>query len=119
MQILSYIILGLTAGVLSGFMGIGGGVIIIPILVYVFGLTQIQAQGTSLAALLPPIGLLAFLRYYYSGNADLKVGLLIAAGFFFGGLLGAIFAQPVPDVLLKRIFGIFLLIIAVRMCIGK
>lgn len=119
MQILVYIILGLVAGVLSGFLGIGGGVIIIPILVYVFGLTQHQAQGTSLAALLPPIGLLAFLKYYYSGHADLKIGLLIAAGFFFGGLLGAIFAQPIPDITLKRIFGIFLIIVAIRMCIGK
>ncbi len=119
MQILIYIILGLAAGVLSGFLGIGGGVIIIPILVYVFGLTQHQAQGTSLAALLPPIGLLAFLKYYYSGNANLKIGLLIAARFFVGGLLGAILAQPIPDVLLKRIFGVFLLVIAIRMCIGK
>ena len=64
MQILGYIILGIAAGVLSGFLGIGGGVIIIPVLVYMFGLTQHQAQGTSLAALLPPIGLLAFLKYW-------------------------------------------------------
>ncbi|PIU51349.1 permease [Candidatus Desantisbacteria bacterium CG07_land_8_20_14_0_80_39_15] len=119
MEIFSYIIIGLAAGVLSGFFGIGGGVIIIPALVYIFGFTQHQAQGTSLAALLLPIGLFAFLKYYYSGNANLKIGLFIAAGFFLGGLLGAIFAQPVPDVLLKKFFGIFLLIIALRMCIGK
>jgi len=119
MQIIACVILGLAAGVLSGFLGIGGGVIIIPMLVYVFGFTQHQAQGTSLAALLPPIGLLAFLKYYYSGNANLKMGLIIGSGFFLGGLLGAIFAQPVPDILLKRIFGVFLLIIAIRMCIGR
>jgi len=119
MQILGYIILGIAAGVLSGFLGIGGGGIIIPVLVYMFGLTQHQAQGTSLAALLPPIGLLAFLKYYQNGCADLKIGLIIAAGFFFGGLLGAVFAQPIPDVMLKRIFGIFLFVIAARMCFGR
>ena len=119
MEIFSYIILGLVSGIVGGFLGIGGAVIIVPALVYIFGLTQHQAQGTSLAALLPPIGLLAFLKYYYNNNATLKVGLFIAAGFFFGGLIGAIFAQPIPDTLLRRIFGVFLLIVAARMCIGK
>jgi hypothetical protein len=115
MGIIGYIVLGLTAGILSGFLGIGGGVIIIPALVYIFGMTQLQAQGTSLATLLPPIGLLAFLKYYQCGHADVKIGLLIAAGFFFGGLIGANFALPIPGLVLKRIFGVFLIIIALRM----
>ena len=114
-----YIILGLVAGIASGIFGIGGGTILIPALVFMFGLTQHQAQGTTLALMVPPIGLLAALRYYYSGNVKLGMAAFICAGFFIGGLIGAQFVQNVPDPILKRLFGIFLLLVSLRMIFFK
>jgi len=119
MNQLLYVILGLIAGILSGMFGIGGGTILIPALVFLFGLTQHQAQGTTLAIMVPPIGLLAALRYYYSGNVKINLAAFICLGFFLGGLLGAHLIQNVPDVALKRLFGVYLAFIAVRMMIGK
>ena len=116
---LMYISLGLIAGVFSGFLGIGGGTILVPVMVYVFGLSQHQAQGTTLALMVPPIGLLAAMRYYHSGNVKIGMAVFICMGFFIGGLIGAHFVQRVPDLALKKIFGIFLLLIAVRMIVGK
>ena len=114
-----YIGLGLLAGILGGMFGIGGGIILVPALVYFFGLTQHQAQGTTLAILVPPIGLLAALRYYYGGHVKLGMAGLICIGFFIGGLLGAELVQKVSDPALKRIFGIFLLVVSLHMIVGK
>lgn len=114
-----YIILGLAAGILGGMFGIGGGSILIPAMVYLFGMTQHQAQGTSLAIMIPPIGLLAALRYYYSGNVKLGMAAFVCAGFFIGGLIGANLIQNFPDIMLKRLFGIFLFLVAIRMIISK
>ena len=114
-----YVLLGVVAGIFSGMFGIGGGIILIPALVYIFGLTQHQAQGTTLAILVPPIGLLAALRYYYSGNVKLNIAAFICVGFFIGGLLGANLIQGVGDLTLRRLFGVFLAVIAVRMIMGK
>jgi uncharacterized membrane protein YfcA len=114
-----YIILGLVAGIASGIFGIGGGTILIPALVFIFGLTQHQAQGTTLALMVPPIGLLAALRYYYSGNVKLGMAGFICLGFFVGGWIGAHFIQNVPDPILKRLFGIFLLAVSLRMIFFK
>lgn len=119
MNIAGYIILGLVAGGFSGLLGIGGGTIIIPILIYIYGMTQHEAQGTTLALMVPPIGLLAAMRYYWSGNVNIKMAVFICIGFFLGGFVGAVFAQPIPDLWLKRIFGIFLICVAVKMIIGK
>jgi uncharacterized protein len=113
------IIIGLAAGVLSGLLGIGGGIIIVPALVFLFGLSQHAAQGTTLALMVPPIGLLAAWTYYKEGFVDLKIAALICLGFFIGGLLGAKWAVSIPDILLKRIFGIALLIVSVKMIFGK
>ena len=98
-------------------MGLGGGILLTPALVYIFGLTQHQAQGTSLAVMVPPITLLAALRYYYSGNVNLNIAVFIALGFLIGGLLGAQIVQSIPDMVLKKIFGAILLIVAVKMII--
>ena len=119
MNIILYTILGVVAGVLSGVFGIGGGTILIPALVFLFGLTQHQAQGTTLALMVPPIGLLAALRYYYSGNVKLNIAAFVCVGFFFGALLGAHYIQRVPDPMLKRLFGIYMVAIGMRMIFFK
>jgi uncharacterized membrane protein YfcA len=95
--------------------GVGGGEIFIPLLVYLFGFSQHQAQGTSLAVLLPPIGLLAALRYYHAGHVNFQVAGLLAAGFFVGAYFGAMGATQIDQVLLKKFFGGFLLLIALHM----
>jgi len=119
MSQLLYIILGLVAGIFGGMFGIGGGIILIPALVYLFGLTQHQAQGTTLAIMVPPIGLLAALRYYYSGNVKLGMAGFICLGFFIGGLIGANFVQNLSDPTLKKAFGVFLLFISLNMIFTK
>ena len=114
-----YILLGLTVGVLSGLIGIGGGIFIIPALVYLFGFSQLQAQGTTLALLVPPIGVLAAWTYYARGYVDLRMAAFICLGFFFGGLFGARIATGLPNVVLQKIFGMVLLLIAIKMILGK
>jgi len=110
-----YVILGLIAGTISGLIGIGGGVFIIPVLVYFFKFSQHQAQGTSLALLVLPIGILGAWTYFQKGYVNLSVVLLMAIGFFVGGLLGAKIAVLIPDQILKKVFGISLLIISLKM----
>jgi hypothetical protein len=105
----------LVAGTLSGFLGVGGATILIPALVYIYKTSQHMAQGTSIAALLLPVGLLAAVKYWQTGNVNIKFALLIAVGFLIGGYIGAVFAQPVADLTLKRLFGAYLLIIALQM----
>jgi len=114
-----YIFTGLLAGVLSGLIGIGGGILIIPILVFFFGFTQKMAQGTTLAMLVPPIGIFAAWQYYKQGYADLSIAALMCAGFVFGGFIGAKFAVNIPQQTLERIFGIALLIISLKMIFAK
>jgi uncharacterized membrane protein YfcA len=116
---LASLILGAFAGVLSGLVGIGGGIIIVPALVYFFGMDQKTAQGTSLAVLLPPTGLLAFLEYYRAGHVDVKIGALLVVGLLLGGWLGGDFAQQLPQMTLRRIFAVLLLLIAVKMWTEK
>lgn len=101
------------------FFGIGGGTILIPALIYFLALTQHQAQGTTLAAMIPPIGLLAALRYWQSGNVKLQIAIFICIGFFFGGWIGADFAHRISEPILKRLFGLFLLFISLRMIFTK
>ena len=115
MELVGLIIIGLVAGTLSGFLGIGGATILIPALVFIYKMTQHMAQGTSIAALLLPVGLLAAIKYWQTGNVNIKFAALIAVGFLIGVYIGASFAQPVPDLLLRRLFGIYLLLIALQM----
>ena len=114
-----FILLGLVAGVLSGLIGIGGGIIIMPALVLLFGLSQHQAQGTTLALLVPPIGILAAWTYYRQGNVKISIAVFIALGFIVGSILGARFAGALSDVVLKKIFGISLMLVAIRMIFFK
>jgi hypothetical protein len=115
----AYVCLGLVAGFLSGLIGIGGGVIIVPALVFVFGLSQHEAQGTTLALLVPPIGLLAALTYFRKGFVNLEIALLICVGFVVGSLLGARLATGLSNVVLERVFGIALLGIALKMVFAR
>lgn len=119
MDIIAPIAIGLFIGVFSGLVGIGGGALLTPILIYFYGMTQHKAQGTSLAMLLAPSGFLAFWKYYKTGNADLKMGLLIAFGVFLGGYFGGDLAQKLSNLALKRIFAGFLIVIALKMFMGK
>jgi uncharacterized membrane protein YfcA len=119
MNIFFYILLGLVAGILSGLIGIGGGIIIVPALVLLFGLSQHTAQGTTLALMVPPIGLLAALAYYKQGFVDLKIAAFVCLGFFIGGFLGAKFAIGISDQLLRKIFGGVLLLTSLKMIFYK
>jgi len=119
MSILLYLILGLVAGILSGLIGIGGGTIIVPALVFLFGFSQHLAQGTTLALLVPPIGILAAWTYYRQGFVDLGIAAYICVGFFFGGMLGAKLATGLSNIVLERIFGVALLLIALKMILAK
>jgi len=119
MKELLYIILGLAAGTLSGMFGIGGGTILIPGLVFLAGLSQHEAQGTTLAIMLLPIGLLAVMKYYHSGHVHLYIAAFICAGFFIGGLLGANMAEAVSSLALRKAFGIFLMVVALYTVFSK
>jgi len=119
MDTIFLLILGLAAGILSGLCGIGGGILIVPCLVLILGFSQHTAQGTTLALMVPPIGLLAAWTYYKEGSVDIRVAALICLGFFFGGLLGAKFATAINGALLKKIFGVALLATALKMIFSK
>jgi uncharacterized protein len=119
MLTLGSILIGLTAGIASGFFGIGGGLVMIPALVYFFPFTQHQAQGTSLAVLTLPVVILGALEYYREGNVNLYVALFIAISFVIGAYFGASIVHNIPSSTLKRIFGILLLFFSIRMILGK
>jgi len=118
-NIIAYLLLGLAAGILSGLVGIGGGILIVPALVFLFGFSQQQAQGTTLALLVPPIGILAAWTYYQHGYVDIKAAAIIAAGFIVGSLLGARFITGLPNSTLEKVFGTFLVLIGLKMIFGK
>lgn len=115
LSILSFVTLGIFAGVLSGTFGIGGGLIIVPLLVLLFKMSQLDAQGTSLMVLLPPVGLLAAMYYYKSGHVKIAPALWIALGLFLGGLLGAKFANSIDPKLLKKLYGLFLILVGLSL----
>ena len=105
------LLIGIGVGIVSGVVGIGGGILFVPALMLWFGMSQHKAQGTSLGALLAPVGLLAFWEYYRDGNADLRVAALLAVGFFVGGYFGAHWAQHISDFALRRIFAVGLVLL--------
>ncbi|MDR3237355.1 MAG: sulfite exporter TauE/SafE family protein [Spirochaetia bacterium] len=113
------LIIGFVAGILSGLVGIGGGIVMIPALVMTLSYGQHLAQGTALLAMLPPIGIMAVYEYYKKGEVNIMVGLLLAAGFILGGYLGAKIALHLDEVILKKVFGFTMLFFAVKMIFGK
>jgi len=118
MEILGLLLIGLAGGILSGLLGVGGATILIPALLIIYKMTQHMAQGTSIAALLLPVGILAAMKYYQAGNINIKFAVFMALGFLVGGYIGAVIAQPIPDEILRKLFGIYLLIIAVQMILS-
>jgi uncharacterized membrane protein YfcA len=119
MSIFLYLLLGLVTGILSGLFGIGGAIVIIPSLVLFFGLSQHMAQGTTLALMVPPIGLLAAWTYYKQGYVDFKIAGLICLGFFIGGLLGAQVVTHISESTLRKAFGFLLLLASLKMIFTK
>lgn len=117
--LLILIIIGIVTGIMAGMLGIGGAIIMIPALVFLLGLTQQTAQGTSLAVMLPPIGILAAFNYYKAGQVNIKFALILAAAFIVGSYFGSKFALNIPQPLLKKIFGILLLLVAAKMLLSK
>ena len=112
--IIGLLALGLAAGLLSSMVGIGGGVVIVPALVIIFAVSQKVAQGTSLVMLLPPIGILAVINYYKAGYVDFKVAGVLCVAFIVGSYFGSKIALNLQESTLKRIFGVFLMILAVK-----
>jgi len=110
------LLVGLAAGILSGLVGVGGGIIIVPALVYFVGLNQHTAQGTSLALMLPPIGILAAMNYYKAGMLNVKYALIIAIAFVIGGYIGSkVSITYISEALMKKVFGIIMLVAAIKL----
>ena len=118
-RIVAGLAIGVAVGVISGLIGVGGGIVLVPVLIFVFGMDQKMAQGTSLAVLLPPTGVLAFLKYYNEGHAQLGLGLWIALGVFFGGYFGGHWAQQIPNNILRRVFASVLVVIAIKLFLQR
>jgi hypothetical protein len=119
MSAILLLLIGLVGGIFSGAFGIGGGAVMVPALVYLFHLTQHQAQGTILAVLMVPVGFLAVWRYYVAGNVHIPMALLIAGGFVLGALIGAHGVHGLSDATLKRLFGVFLILMGMKMALWK
>lgn len=117
--VLGGLTVGVLAGILAGMVGIGGGLVIVPLLTYFFHMDQHTAQGTSLAILLPPSGLFAFLTYYKAGHVDVRLAVLIFMGVLLGGYFGGHWAQALSGPALRKIFALFMIVAAVNMWFKK
>ena len=118
-QLILLLLIGILAGIIAGGLGVGGGIIIVPALIFFFGLTQHQAQGTSLAILLLPINFFAVLKYHKDGYINFKFAIILAVAFILGSYLGGLFAVNLPAKTLKKLFGILMLIAGIKMIFGK
>lgn len=114
--ILILVCIGILAGILSGMVGVGGGIIIVPALVYFLGLSQHSAQGTSLALMLPPIGVLGVMNYYKAGNLNWKYAAIIALAFVIGGYIGSkLSITYISEEAMKKVFGIIMLVASIKL----
>lgn len=118
-QLIILILIGLLSGILSGTLGIGGAILTIPAMVFILGMSQQNAQGTSLAFMLPPVGILAVWNYHKAGLVNWKFALVLAVMFFIGAYFGSVFSVHLPEKLLKKIFGVLLLLLSVKMILSK
>jgi uncharacterized membrane protein YfcA len=119
MQSLGLILVGVLAGVFAGMFGIGGGLVIVPALAILYGMRQHAAVGTSLGALLLPVGALSAWVYWRNGNLNIRYSMLLAVGLVLGAYLGAKLVEPVSDLTLRRMFGAFMLVVSIKMLWGK
>ena len=113
------IVIGILAGILSGVVGVGGGLIMIPLLIILLGLSQHEAQGTSLAVMLPPIGILAAINYHKAGFVKWEYAMIIAITFIIGGYFGSKYAITLRPEIVKRVFGVVMLIGALKIIFSK
>ena len=113
--ILILMLVGIAAGMLSGLVGVGGGIVIVPALVIILGFSQKMAMGTSLGILLLPVGILGVLQYYKQGYVDMRVVLIISFAFLFGSYFGSKIALSLPQETIKKIFAVFMIIIAIKL----
>jgi uncharacterized membrane protein YfcA len=118
-MLLILIIIGILTGVMAGMLGIGGAIIMIPALVFILGISQQTAQGTSLAVMLPPIGIIAAYNYYKAGQVNIKFAIVLALFFLIGSYFGSKLALTLPQPVLKKVFGILLLLVAAKMLLSK
>lgn len=118
-MIVILIVIGIITGIMAGMLGIGGAIIMIPALVYFLGISQHAAQGTSLAVMLPPIGIIAAYNYYKAGEVNIKFAIILAVFFLVGSYFGSKMALTMPQTLLKKIFGLLLLLVAAKMLFSK
>jgi uncharacterized membrane protein YfcA len=117
--ILILIVIGVAAGILSGVVGVGGGIVMVPALIYFMAMSQHEAQGTSLAVMLPPIGLLAAWNYHKAGALNWKFAIIMALAFIIGGYFGSKIALNIDQRMLKKIFGIVMLLVSAKLILGK
>ena len=117
--VLALVLIGVAAGVLSGFVGVGGGIIIVPALMWALGFTQHQATGTSLAVLLLPVGILAVWTYHKAGNLDWRAAMIIAATFVVGAYFGSKLSLSLPPATVKKVFGGVMILAALKLIFGK
>ena len=113
------LLIGIVTGIMSGMLGIGGAIIMIPALAFFIGFNQQMAQGTSLAVMLPPVGILATYNYWKAGQVNIKFALILACAFLIGSYFGSKWALDIPQSVLKKIFGVLLLAVAAKMLLSK
>jgi uncharacterized protein len=118
-MLLILIIIGIITGVMAGMLGIGGAIIMIPALVFLLGISQQTAQGTSLAVMLPPVGIIAAFNYYKAGHVNIRFAIILAVFFLVGSYFGSKLALTLPQPVLKKIFGVLLLLVAAKMLLSK
>lgn len=118
-MLLILILIGIITGIMAGMLGIGGAIIMIPALIYIVGLSQQSAQGTSLAVMLPPVGILAAYNYYKAGHVNIKFAIILAVFFLVGSYFGSKLAIVIPEQVLRKIFAVLLIVVAARMLFAK
>ena len=118
-QLVILLIIGLLSGILAGVFGVGGAILVIPALVFILGLTQHEAQGTSLAFMLPPVGILATWNYWKAGHVNWKFALILSVAFVVGAYFGSQLSINISDKMLRRVFGILMIVVAIKMIFSK